>query len=37
MWELTLDEWKKTVLLNSELAAFFLGMCDGVEHSMSVD
>ena len=29
MWELTLDEWEKTVLLNSWLDASFLGMHDG--------
>ena len=37
MWELTLDEWEKTVLLNSGLDASFLGMHDGLEHSISVD
>ena len=38
MWELTLDEWEKTVLLNSWLdASFYLGMYDGLEHSISVD
>ena len=29
MWELTLDEWEKTVLLNSWLDASFLEMYDG--------
>ena len=32
MWELTLDEWGKTVLLNSGFDASFLGMHDGLEH-----
>ena len=31
MRELTLDEWEKTVLLNSWLDASFLGMHDGLE------
>ena len=31
MRELTLDEWEKTVLLNSWLDASFLGMHDGPE------
>ena len=31
MWELTLDEWEKTVLLNSVLDASFFGMHDGLE------
>ena len=31
MWELTLDEWEKTVLLNSELDASFSGMHDRLE------
>ena len=29
MWELTLDEWEKTVLLYSWLDASFFGMYDG--------
>ena len=35
--KLTLDEWEKTVLLNSGFDASFLGMYDGLEHSISVD
>ena len=35
MWELTLDEWEKTLTLG--LIHPFMGMHDGVEHSMSID
>ena len=37
MWELTLDEWEKTVLVNPWLEATFFGMPGGLEASMSVD
>ena len=34
---LTLDEWEKTVLLDSWIDASFLGMHDGLEDSMTTD